>query len=66
MTDIEMKSNLYLLERRIYQLEQKIAHMADVGDMVEVKWNLYGDVYEARNVEITRILKEPWESEVKE
>ena len=65
MTDIEMKSNLYLLERRIYQLEQKIAHMADVGDMVEVKWNLYGDVYEARNVEITRILKESQESEDK-
>ena len=63
MTDVEMKANLYLLERRIYQLEQKIAHMADVGDMVEVKWNLYGDVYETRNVEIMRILKESQESE---
>lgn len=57
MTDTEIKANLYALERRIYQLEQKIAHMADVGDMVEVEWNLYGDVYETRNVEIKRILK---------
>ena len=57
MTDTEMKTNLYLLEKRIYQLEQKIKHMADVGDMVEVEWHLYGDVYETRNVEIKRILK---------
>lgn len=57
MTDTEIKANLYALEQRIYQLEQKIAHMADVGDMVEVEWNLYGDVYETRNVEIKRILK---------
>lgn len=33
MTDTEMKANLYSLEKRIYQLEQKMAHMADVGDM---------------------------------
>ena len=57
MTDTEMKTNLYLLEKRIYQLEQKIKHMADIGDMVEVEWHLYGDVYETRNVEIKSILK---------
>ena len=56
MTDIEMKANLYTLEQRIYQLEQKIKHMANVGDTVEVEWHLYGDVYEIRNVEIKRIL----------
>jgi hypothetical protein len=56
MTDTEIKANLYALEQRIYQLEQKIKHMANVGDMVEVEWNLYGDVYETRNVEIKRIL----------
>ena len=37
MTDTEIKANLYALEQRIYQLEQKIKHMADVGDMVEVE-----------------------------
>lgn len=57
MTDTEMKANLYALERRIFQLEQKIEHMADVGDMVEVEWHLYGDVYETRNVEIKSIAK---------
>ena len=57
MTDIEIRANLYELESRIYQLEQKIAHMADVGDMVEVEWELNGDIYETRNVEIKRILK---------
>lgn len=57
MTDTEMKANLYALEQRIYQLEQKIEHMADVGDMVEVEWHLYGDVYETRNVEIKHISK---------
>ena len=57
MTDTEIKTNLYLLERRIYQLEQKIKHMADVGDMVEVEWHLYGDVYERRNVVIKDIAK---------
>jgi hypothetical protein len=31
--------------------------MADVGDMVEVEWHLYGDVYETRNVVITHISK---------
>jgi hypothetical protein len=56
MTDTEMKANLYALEKRIYQLEQKIEHMADVGDMVEVEWHIHGDVYETRNVEIKRIL----------
>lgn len=58
MTDIELKANLYALERRIYQLEEKINHMADVGDMVEVELHLYGDVYETRNVVITHISKE--------
>ena len=57
MTDTEIKANLYALEKRIYQLEQKIKHMADVGDMVEVEWHIYGDVYETRNVEIKHILK---------
>ena len=57
MTDIEMKANLYALEKRIYQLEQKIKHMADVGDLVEVEWKLYGDVYETREVVINRIAK---------
>lgn len=57
MTDTQIKANLYALEQRIYQLEQKIKHMADVGDMVEVECHLYGDVYETRNVEIKRILK---------
>ena len=55
MTDTQIKANLYALEQRIYQLERKIEHMADVGDMVEVEWHLYGDVYETRNVEIKRI-----------
>lgn len=57
MTDTEMKTNLYLLEKRIYQLEQKIKHMADVGDMVEVEWHLYGDVYERREVVVKDIAK---------
>ena len=57
MTDTGMIADLYALEQRIYQLEQKIKHMADVGDMVEVEWHVYGDVYETRNVEIKRILK---------
>lgn len=57
MTDTEIKANLYALEQQIYQLEQKIKYTADVGDMVEVEWHLYGDVYETRNVEIKRILK---------
>ena len=38
-------------------MEEKIRHMADVGDMVEVEWHLYGDVYETRNVVIKRIIK---------
>lgn len=57
MTDTEMKANLQALEQRIHQLEQKIKHMADVGDMVEVEWHKYGEVYETRTVEIKRILK---------
>lgn len=57
MTDTEIKANLYALEQRIYQLEQKIEHMADVGDMVEVEWHLYGDVYERREVVVERIVK---------
>ena len=57
MTDTEIKANLYALEKRIDQLEQKIEHMADVGDMVEVEWHIHGDVYETRNVEIKHISK---------
>ena len=57
MTDTEIIANLYAFEQRIYQLEEKIRHMADVGDMVEVEWHLYGDVYETRNVVIKRIIK---------
>ena len=57
MKDTEMKEKLNALEQRIYQLEQKIKHIADVGDMVEVEWHLYGDVYETRNVVITQINK---------
>lgn len=56
MTDTEMKAILNSLEGRIYQLEQKIEHMANVGDTVEVEWKLYGDVYETRYVEIMRIM----------
>lgn len=50
MTDAEIKANLYALERRIYQLEQDMKHMAKVGDLVEVEWHLYGDVYQLREV----------------
>lgn len=57
MTDTEIKANLYALERRINQLEQDMKHMANVGDLVEVEWHLYGDVYERRNVVITGIAK---------
>lgn len=57
MTDTEIKANLYALEQRIYKLEQKIEHMADVGDMVEIEWRIHDAVYEIRNVEINRILK---------
>lgn len=57
MTDKEIIAILNALEGRIYQLEQKIEHMADVGDMVEVEFHLYGDLYETRNAEIKRILK---------
>ena len=46
MTDTEIKADLYTLESRIYQLEEKINHMADIGDMIEVELHLYGDVYE--------------------
>ena len=57
MTDTQLTANFYELEKRIYYLEQKIKHMADVGDLVEVEWHLYGDVYETRNVVIRRIVK---------
>ena len=57
MTDSEIQAKLYALEQRIYQLEQKIKHMADVGDMVEVEWHLYGDVYERREVVVKGIAK---------
>ena len=57
MTDTEIKTNLYMLESRISQLEEKIKHMAGVGDLVEVEWNLYGDVYETRKVEIKNIAR---------
>lgn len=57
MTDTEIQANLYALEQRIYQLEQKIKHMADVGDMVEVEWHIYGDVYERREVVVKGIAK---------
>ena len=57
MTDTELKANLYALERRIYQLEQDMKHMANVGDLVEVEWHIYGDVYERRNVVIKGIAK---------
>lgn len=30
MTDTQIKANLYALEQRIYQLEQKIKHMASI------------------------------------
>ena len=55
MTDTEIRTNLYMLEKRISQLEEKIKHMASVGNSVEVEWNLYGDVYEKRKVEIKNI-----------
>lgn len=57
MTDTEIKTNLYLLEKRIDQLEEKINHMANVGDLVEVELHLYGDVYERRTVVIKDIAK---------
>lgn len=57
MTDTEMKANLYALEQRIYKLEQKIKHMAEVGDTVEVECHLYGDVYDIRHVKINDIMK---------
>ena len=57
MTDTEIKANLYLLERRIYHLEQDMKHMANVGDLVEVEWHLYGDVYERREVVVKGIVK---------
>ena len=55
MKDTEAK--LHALERRIYQLEQDMKHMANVGDLVEVEWHLYGDVYERREVVIKDIAK---------
>ena len=63
MTDTEIKANLYALEQRIHQLEQKMEHMADVGDMVKVQWHLHGDIYEGRNVVITAITKAHREDE---
>ena len=35
--NIETTAVLSALEQRIYYLEQKIEHMADVGDIVEVE-----------------------------
>lgn len=67
MTDTEIKAKLDLLENRIHQLEQKIEHMADVGDTVEVSWPLLGHgsyVYERRNVVITSIEKAHREDDV--
>lgn len=55
--DTETTANLYALEQRIHQLEQKIEHMADVGDIVEVECHIHGDVYERKEVTIKRILK---------
>ena len=40
-----------------YQLEQKIEHMATVGDLVEIDLHLYGDVYERRIIVIKDIAK---------
>lgn len=57
MTIQYMENKIEELEKRLYQLEEKINHMADVGDMVEVEWHKYGEVYETRIVEIRRILK---------
>lgn len=57
MTDTQITANLYALEQRIHQLEQKIEHMADVGDMVRVEWPLHGNLYEWRNVVIQAITK---------
>lgn len=57
MTDALLTANFYELKERVYYLEQKIKHMADIGDLVEVEWCLHGDVYETRNVEIKRIVK---------
>ena len=37
MTDTEIRTNLYMLEKRISQLEEKIKHMASVGNSVEVE-----------------------------
>ena len=55
MTDTEIIANLYALEKRIYKLEQDMQHMAKVGDLVEVEWHLYGDVYQRRDVVIKGI-----------
>ena len=55
--DIETTAVLSALERRIYYLEQKMEHMADVGDMVEIEQHLHGNVYSIKNVEIKRIIK---------
>ena len=50
MTNTELIANLYALEQRIFQLELKTKHMADIGDMVEVEWQIQDDVYERRAV----------------
>jgi hypothetical protein len=57
MTIQYMENKIEELEKRICQLEQKIKHMAEVGDTVEVECHLYGDVYEIRHVEINDIMK---------
>lgn len=57
MTDTEIKANLLALERRIYQLEQDMKHMAKVGDLVEVEHHVYDDVYELKDVVIKGIIR---------
>lgn len=57
MTDTEITAILYSLEQRIHQLEQKIKHMPDVGDVIEVEELLYGDVYEIKSLSIAGVTK---------
>jgi hypothetical protein len=54
-TEVKMKERLDALENRIHQLEQDMKHMAKVGDLVEVEWHLYGDVYQLREVVVKGI-----------
>lgn len=57
MTDTEIKANLYMLERRINQLEQKMKHTADIGAVIEVEQHLYGNIYESKRVVIKGVEK---------